>query len=644
MKLKICCVIFSAWLLLPVPGNAQPGYRIGVSRRSIEPDRSLVSLHLGGYGAPREGRFTLQWNSADFLPGTSAIGGDPQRIFIVRNAELLERELFQTGQPWKKTGNKRDIVAITGNGEKIYGADASGNFFSSGPGKKIAWRKTGIPGMLTISLACSPDCLYSLDPEGSIWMIDPEAGTIGWTGITTPDGVISIAAIKRKLYALTGDGIIYQCEPSSGRTKWLKAAGRNNETLTEDIRMITIAGNGIYGFGSDGYLYEGDHRSEGNLSVRTMAITGGSDTFVIASADVCGFDGSFTGLVKNAARDQFGLPPEAIFINSIHTHFAPVSQNWLTWQEANQRPDSTYLYSTVANAILSSIGEALDRRMPARIFFGRGNTDIGYNRSLPKHPELYDSSVDVLKIRYTETGRESYLFLASCHPVFSTAGKLHYTISANFPGVARKLVEERTGTACSIFIQGTAGDINPRDDGEYITGEKLANEVVAVSRKPMTEITGKLSFFLDTVNMPVEPWSKDKIEQFREENAAKPGDIYAEKNVKWSDIMLTSYEKGTVPSSLPVYIHTLNLGSWKLVGFSRETTTEYGFGVKKLWPEELVSVAGYTNDVSSYLPTSLHIEAGNYEGYDSFFWYCMPAIFPLSVYTTILNAVETLHR
>ena len=108
--------------------------------------------------------------------------------------------------------------------------------------------------------------------------------------------------------------------------------------------------------------------------------------------------------------------------------------------------------------------------------------------------------------------------------------------------------------------------------------------------------------------------------------------------------MLTSYEKGTVPSSLPVYIHTLNLGSWKLVGFSRETTTEYGFGVKKLWPEELVSVAGYTNDVSSYLPTSLHIEAGNYDGYDSFFWYCMPAIFPLSVYTTILNAVETLHR
>ncbi len=294
--------------------------------------------------------------------------------------------------------------------------------------------------------------------------------------------------------------------------------------------------------------------------------------------------------------------------------------------------------------MLRSVDEALDCRKPARLFFGRGNTDIGYNRSLAAHPELYDSSVDVLKVRYTDTGRESFLFLASCHPVFSTAGKLHYTISANYPGVARKLVEERTGTANSIFIQGTAGDINPRDNGEYITGEKLANEVVAVAGKPMTEIEGEMSIFLDTINVAVVPWGKSEILRFREENQAKPGDIYAEKNVKWSNIMLDHYEKGTMASSLPVYVHTVNIGNWKLVGFSRETTTEYGFGVKKLWPDKLVSVAGYTNDVSSYLPSALHIEAKNYEGYDSFFWYGMPAVFPRNVDTIILNAIESLNH
>ena len=91
---------------------------------------------------------------------------------------------------------------------------------------------------------------------------------------------------------------------------------------------------------------------------------------------------------------------------------------------------------------------------PAELYFGRGTTDIGYNRSLKDHPELYDSDVDVLKIAYSDNKSESYLFMAACHPVFSTAGKLHFTISANYPGVARKLVEERTGTIQFTFSTG----------------------------------------------------------------------------------------------------------------------------------------------------------------------------------------------
>ena len=248
---------------------------------------------------------------------------------------------------------------------------------------------------------------------------------------------------------------------------------------------------------------------------------------------------------------------------------------------------------------------------PADLFFGRGTTDIGYNRSLKEHPELYDSSVDVIKVVYPENNSESYLFIAACHPVFSTAGTLHYTISANYPGVARELIERRTGTSNSIFLQGTAGDINPRDNGEYISGEKLANEVIAVIKRPMEKISGPISYFVDTVNIPVTPWSKNEIIAYKETNIDKTGDVYAEKNVKWSDLMISSYEEGTMPSSLPVYVQTFNIGNWKLVGFSRETTTEYGLGVKDLWPGKLVSVAGYTNDVSSYLPTEKHIELRN---------------------------------
>jgi hypothetical protein len=108
--------------------------------------------------------------------------------------------------------------------------------------------------------------------------------------------------------------------------------------------------------------------------------------------------------------------------------------------------------------------------------------------------------------------------------------------------------------------------------------------------------------------------------------------------------MMKYYIEGKMPVALPVYFHTINIGSWKLVGFSRETTTGYGLGVKNLWPDKHITVAGYTNDVSSYLPTYMHIEAKTYEGLDSFFWYGMPAVFPATVDTIILNKIKTLER
>ncbi|HPT20788.1 MAG TPA: hypothetical protein PLR88_02490, partial [Bacteroidales bacterium] len=395
---------------------------------------------------------------------------------------------------------------------------------------------------------------------------------------------------------------------------------------------------------NDNFLYMGEHRSEGNLTARAMAIRNGEKTVVIVNVDVCGLNDIFTGLVKKEIYEKSHIPASAIFINSAHTHFAPVSQNWFTWQEPNQLPDSTYLYSTIKNGILMAIDNALKTMAPAELYFGRGSVDIGYNRSLKDHQEIYDSAVDVIKVDFSGNDKESYLILAACHPVFSTAGTLHYTISANYPGVLRNLVEERTNTSNSLFLQGTAGDINPKDDGEYITGERLSNEVIAILNRPMTKLEGQISYYLDTINLPVTPWSNEKIAAYRADNSTRPGEIYSEKNVKWCDLMMKYKANGTMPSSMPVYVNTINIGNWKLVGFSRETTTGYGLGVKKLWPDKLISVAGYTNDVSSYLPTHMHIDAQTYEGLDSFFWYGMPNVFPENVDEIILNRIKSLER
>jgi hypothetical protein len=641
---KLRFSIFLITILLPARALTQQVYQAGTSQVSIEPDQSLISLHLGGYGAPRDGRFTLQWLNKGTAPEASAMAGVDDKLYIV-SGNSLQYQIPADGSPvWKKAGEAENIISLAGYKGMLYALNSKGELFETMTQAKIRWKKIGTIFKDVTQIAATAGTFFATDGNGALWTTDLSKKGSEWRKSESIANITSLSANNGNLYALTRDGVIYRYNLLGNNHKWLKIAYRNNETIREDIKLISFLDNRIYGIGSDNSLYKGEQRSEGNLTARALAIKGGEQTIVILNVDICGLTGDFTGILKEEIRKLHGLPASAVFINCSHTHFAPVAQNWLTWQEANQRPDSSFLYSTVRNGILNAVDGALQNMAPAELYFGRGITDIGYNRSLKDHPELYDSDVDVLKIAYTDRKSESYLFMAACHPVFSTAGKLHYTISANYPGVARKLVEERTGTSNSLFLQGTAGDINPKDNGEYISGEKLANDVLKVLNNPMKKIEGPVSCFLDTVKIAITPWTKEEIMAFRAQNADKTGDVYAEKNVKWCDLMMDYYSKGTMPVSMPVYVNTINIGKWKLVGFSRETTTGYSFGVKKMWPGKLVSVAGYTNDVSSYLPTHMHLEAKNYEGLDSFFWYGMPNVFPMNTDETILGQVRSLAR
>jgi hypothetical protein len=636
--------LFIILFLITTSLHSQSSYLVGTSQSSIEPDQSLISLHLGGYGAPRDGRFTLQWIKKNNAPDAIAMAGIADKIYVISNNDLLWIQPTDKNPVWGKVGKAENIRSIAGINGNIYGVNNKGELLITKVKGEIKWKKIGSADNSITLLAASDNKLFAANENGSLWSADISKKDIDWKKSEIVTNTVSLAANKGKLYAITGDGVIYKSDRDKNDNSWLKIAYRNGITIKEDIKQITISGDRIYGISKDNILYLGEHRSEGNLTARAMAIKNGENTVIIVNVDVCGLTDKFTGMLKQELFQKTRIPAAAVFINSAHTHFAPVSQEWLTWQEPNQHPDSTFLYSTVRNGILKAIYNALGAMESADIFFGRGKTDIGYNRSLKEHPELYDSAVDVIKIIYPNSKTESYMFLTACHPVFSTVGKLHYTISANYPGVARKLVEERTGTSNSLFLQGTAGDINPKDNGEYITGEKLSNEVIDVLDRPMSKIDGPISFYLDTINIPVTPWTIEEIQNFRAQNADKPGDVYAEKNVKWSDLMLKYYNDGTMPGSLPVYVNTINIGNWKLVGISRETTTGYSFGIKNLWPDKMVSVAGYTNDVSSYLPTHMHLEEKGYEGLDSFFWYGMPNVFPVNVDETILDKIKLLNR
>lgn len=648
---KIKKILILIFVLIANRICSQDIYQIGTSNVGIEPEKPVISLAMAGYASPWEGRFTLQWVNEWLLPSITAMTGLENHIYIVSNHNLLRTNPTKNTLEW--LGNALNIRLLAGSNNTLFVVNNDWELLKGYVSEiNIKWEKISNVSSSVKALVASGEKLYAAHENGSFWIADFTREEIDWIEIESLKlkNIISLAANEDRLYALTDEGIIFQSGNTicyegiqKRNTNWVKAAYKNEITIKEDIRHIAFADNTIFGISKENFLYKGEHRSDGNLSARAVSIKKDENIVVIVGIDIISLPGRFLNEIKDEIYKLFTIPPSAVFINISHTHFAPVVQDWRPWKEYH-RPDYVYLYSTIKNGILSAVTNAVKSTQPAELSFGRGETDIGYNRSLKGHPELYDNDVDVIKINYLKNKSEEYLFMAACHPVFSTAGKLHYTISANYPGVARKLVEERTGASNSIFLQGAAGDINPKDNGEYITGEKLANEVVSVLYKPMNKISGSISYFLDSILIPITPRTKEEILIFREQNQGKTKDMVAERNVNWSNMMLKYYEENRMPTSLPVYVHTINIGNWKLIGFSRETTSEYSIEVKKMWPDSLVSVAGFTNDVSSYLPTKKHIKKQNYEGYDSFYWYGVPNTFPVSVDSTIISFIRQQNR
>lgn len=642
MRIKIFFTSFLVIMLL-FPCFPQDTYRVGYSATSLEPDNQFASLTLAGYAAPWEGRFSLQWKEQGTLPSYWGITGGEEHLYYVDGSALYRNSDAGISQ-WEKMGDAAGIRHIAAATNIIYAIGPNGQLLKTDLShEKPKWEKVGQWDKPVVAIAVAGGKLYLADQEGVFHVADLKAGKLKWTkALFLPlNNVTSVAGDENRLLALTRDGVLYQQGGDYQKGKWMKIGYKNGVTVHEDIKAIALAGNQLYGIDDAKRIFQGEHRSQKELSARALSIATAEKTAVIVALDLTGINDSFAKIVKEELYKRQGLPPSAVFINSSHTHFAPVTQNWPTWQESNRIADSTYLYVVVREAIVKAVEESLDSAKPAELFFGRGSAQLGFNRSLRDRPEIYDNDVDVLRFRYLDDQSEGCLFIAACHPVFSLPED-RFTLSANYPGVARKVIKEKSGITRSLFLQGTAGDINPADQSEYTTGEKLGNEVVAVLERPKRKLSGPLTCFIDTVDFKLPIKSKDEILSFTEDG--NPNAMLAERNVTWSEIMLNYLEQGVKTIPMPVQVHTLNIGNWKLVGFSRETTTPYGLFVKKMWPGQMVSVAGYTNDVSSYLPTHLHIERRNYEGLDSFYWYGMPDTFPSDVEEKILTEIKHHNR
>ena len=226
-------------------------------------------------------------------------------------------------------------------------------------------------------------------------------------------------------------------------------------------------------------------------------------------------------------------------------------------------------------------------------------------------------------------GREPLAVVVNyaCHPV-SLGGGMRL-ISADFPGVAREVVQRLVG-GTALFLQGACGDIDPvakRPDWDHSRrlGHALgaAASQAALLAQPVAGTPLRLT--RETVDLP--PLLPSSLERARQQVA----DLEAEaqrlrrpesgagqrwwnrRGLERARRALVALEGGEPVPPLRAPLAALRLGDAALATNPSELFCEIGMAIKGGSPFPWTAVAGYTDAVVWYVPTRGAYAEGGYE-------------------------------
>jgi hypothetical protein len=374
------------------------------------------------------------------------------------------------------------------------------------------------------------------------------------------------------------------------------------------------------------FLWGYGHRANPSLTVRdaisarALAISDEDGaTVILVALDICAIDAAFTQAIRARVQASRGISPEQIALNVSHTHNAPVTIAIPTWNPGVDRPDPDYL-AFLADQIVAAIEEAIDSRQPATVSFARGRSTIGFNRHFRDDANAaYDRTLDVIRAAGADENVIAVAFFHGCHPVTLM---LSDDISADFPGVARNVIEEAVG-GTALFFQGYAGTINPAVNDVTATGRQLGQDVITLLRGPLDDLAGPVEGQLGEVAIPLQPLDAAQLEKARSEGGF---------NLKrWAESIRSL--GNAVPTSLPTPLQALRVGvapnEWRVIATAHEIVAEFAAPVRAIWPYARLSLMGYSNSQRSYLPTRSVLAnppctfpfCNNYEGGVAFVWY-----------------------
>lgn len=360
------------------------------------------------------------------------------------------------------------------------------------------------------------------------------------------------------------------------------------------------------------------------------------------SCDVVGIEPDDTKRYVAGIARATGIAPEAVIIAGTHTHGGPsvLPTNYL------KVVDRAYL-DRLGGWLEQVSKEAVAAAKPAQVAIGLGEAKVGYNRRVcwadgthsmhgdARRPEFtgFEGPTDSAHLALFVRGLDGRLLAAlhhnSSHP---TAFYGSDVLSADYPGVARRLLREALGPLPVLFFNGAQGDISlesqatspPRNEStvQKITraGAITAGETLRLLHETPFEAEPALIHLRQQLEVPVRLPTESTL---KEANALLARVDAGEKVEPWKVMFahgpaLLQKRFGGRPVDT-LSLHALRIGPVAIFTQPTELFCQFALDIKRRSPAPLTAVLGMADGLHGYCPTLAGQMGGGYSG-EAFYW------------------------
>lgn len=368
---------------------------------------------------------------------------------------------------------------------------------------------------------------------------------------------------------------------------------------------------------------------------------------VIATIDYCWFPSHRTVIeLCDPLKAEFGLAQHQFLLVVTHSHAVPHIDQDL---ESKPGGDKIANYrAKLIHALREAVREAIATAVPSIMSWASGQCSLARTRDFPDpgtgqilcgpnphgHP---DQTLMVGRITSEATGKTvATLVNYACHPVSLGGG--NRSVSPDYVGSLREVLEAHTDGSPSMFLHGPSGNQTPRDSyaddpvvadangyiigysslalllGLLPPGKQLVFKEAQSSGAPLA-IWETRPYELDTTvdarmvhaRLPSKSWPKlDEIDVA----IAAASDRAALTRMTRLKQLVQNLDLG-FRDGFPIWV--VRLGQVIFVGIPAEAFTELQIELRRRFPDLAIIVTNDTNGTYNYLPPATYYGNGAYE-------------------------------